>query len=378
MAMTDEFGFELDPSKEWEAVPAACPGRKQETVSRFSRYTNSVPLAERPKIQNVAQFIMDRFRRGCRKITVRLVGHADRDLVKERKQPGFLMAISRQRANAVKQAIEAAIRNAAITSGISWNVVGMGASSLVVPDPENKPESEQARNRRVEITVDTGAIPVPPTPKPITQDIKVVGKSFINAIGARIGATACSLVDPTSQLRLGALAAATQGATGAENPFTDAKDKVYRLFSSQTFTVTCLDGRLVSVIPSVIDTDVGLECLPSTSLCLTPSPIVIVRASAAPSGPSTFDFSWTAKGRPHPAAEPGFQLVCPRASFFIWHAVEGRITCNSSGISVAISLRGSQFPSHRVFVSGRLRATVPQGVFSNLWVPSPADITLVA
>ncbi len=405
--MTGEFGFEVGPGEIYEdrleqlldrlelqetgayesplsgeqLEGPVCPGPVRETVSRFSRYKNSIaalPAPERAKLANIARLIVTSFRGGCQRITVRLVGHADRDLAKERRQPGFLASISRQRALAVRQALERLINNRTISSRIDWDVTGVGASSLVVPDPENKPESLQALNRRVEIFVQTGIVPPPPVPPTtLTQDFRIVVKSFINTILPRIGFTRCFPLDPGSEARLAALAAATQAATG-EDPLTDAKDKIYRLFSARTFTVTCANGGLVSVIPSVIDTDVGLECVPATRLCLTPPPLMVSAVSAGPSGPGTFDFTWTVRGRPHPSAEPGFRLVCPRTSVFIWHTIQGRITCTRSGITVTTRLIGSQFPSHRVWVNGAVRATIPQGNFSQLWVPSPADATQVA
>ncbi len=405
--MRDEFGFEVGPSEIYkdrleelldrlelqesgayesalsaeQLEGAPCPGPVRETVSRFSRYKNSIaalPATERAKLAKIAGLIVTSFRGGCQRIIVRLVGHADRDLAKERRQPGFLASISRQRALAVRQALERLINDRTISSRIDWDVTGVGASSLVVPDPENKPESLRALNRRVEMFVQTGIVPQPPVPPAtLTQDFRIVAKSFINTILPRVGFTRCFPLDPGSEARLAALAAATQAATG-ENPFTDAKDKIYRLFSARTFTVTCANGGLVSVIPSAIDTDVGVECVPTSRLCLTPPPVLVSGISAGPSGSSTFDFAWAVKGRPHPAAEPGFQLVCPRTSVFIWHAIQGQIACTSSGVTVTTRLAGSQFPSHRVWVNGAVRATIPQGDFSQLWLSSPVDATQVA
>ena len=213
----------------------------------------------------------------------------------------------------------------------------------------------------------------------VTRDVRVVVKSYIAPIGARIGSPYCGgFVNPGADLRLRALAAITD-AGFSEDPRTDARDTHYRLYSARTFTVTCDGGNVLRVVPSPIDTDSGKECVPRTTACLQAPPLTVTGVTARLVAPTTFEFGWTAKGRPNFGAEPGMQAVCPRASVFIWHTVAGRIECASGEPRVSIRLVGSQFPSHRVFVNGVLRPpTIPQGPFSNLWVPSSmSDPTLV-
>ena len=213
---------------------------------------------------------------------------------------------------------------------------------------------------------------------PVTRDVRVVVKSYIAPIGSFVGAPSCGgILDPAAPLRLRALAAVTD-AGFSEDPRTDAKDTHYRLYSARTFTVTCDGGNIVRVTPSPIDTDSGKECLPRTSACLQAPPLVVSGVAGRLVAPTAFEFGWTAKGRPNLGAEPGMQSVCFRRSVYIWHTVSGRIECASGEPRVSIRLSGSQFPSHRVFVNGVLRPpTIPQGPFSNLWVPSGADPTLV-
>jgi hypothetical protein len=218
----------------------------------------------------------------------------------------------------------------------------------------------------------------------ISRDFKIVAKSYIAPIGRAVGNTNCEI--PFLAPRLRALALATDAAY-SENPLTDSKDKRYRLYSSRTFTVTCGDSGIISVVPSALDSDAGTECIPGTSACLQPPPLELsdVTRGRAPlhrSGRApliTYEFSWTAKGRPHALAEPAFQLVCPRISLYIWHTVSGRIECDGDDIRVNARVTGSQFPSHRVFVNGVIHGlTVPQGPFSNLWIPrSVSNPTLV-
>jgi hypothetical protein len=208
-------------------------------------------------------------------------------------------------------------------------------------------------------------------PTPIVRNFKVVVKSYIAPIGLSAGSAYCGLVNPTAHVRLRALAAATDLAF-SENPLSDAMDKRYRLYSSRLFTVTCSNGRIASVVPFPLITDAGTECLPRTSMCLQPPPLIPSSVTAGLTGPNTYEFSWTVKGRPHLAAEPTFQAVCPRTSVYIWHTINGRIQCDAGDARLDItSLLGSRFPSHRVFVNGVIRSPgVPQGPFSNLWTPS--------
>ena len=218
-----------------------------------------------------------------------------------------------------------------------------------------------------------------PAPGTVTKDIKIVVKSYIARIGWDAGSPYCGgLLNPGADIRLRALALATDAAM-SEDPTTDAKDKYYRLYSARTFAVTCNGGRIVSVVPTPLETDSGTECIPQTSACLQPPPLIVSNVTAGLSNPGTFQFSWTAKGRPHAAAEPAFQLVCPRTSFYIWHTIRGWIMCSSGEPRVVFALTGSGFPSHRAFVNGVPRwPTISQGPFSNLWRPSSvSDPSLV-
>jgi hypothetical protein len=207
-------------------------------------------------------------------------------------------------------------------------------------------------------------------PGTVTRDIKIVVKSYIAPIGWNAGAPYCGVLDPTTHAKLRTLALATDAAF-SENPTTDAKDKRYRLYSSRAFTVTCSGGRIVGAMSTSLDTDAGTECIPRTSACLQPPPPIVSGVTAGLSSPTKFQFSWTAKGRPHLAAEPGFQLICPRTSVYIWHTISGWIECAGGKPRVNIRLVGSRFPTHRAFVNGVIwRPTIPQGPFSNLWVPA--------
>jgi len=201
-----------------------------------------------------------------------------------------------------------------------------------------------------------------------TREVRVVVKSFIQCIGMRIGTLPlrCSLLSPPGlpppSLRLLAMATATDRMM-CEGPTHDRKDKGYRLYSACTLRLTCRGGQLVDVTPSALDTDTGMEG-PLQAPPLITSPVKVTRTTDG------FAFEWSARGRPHLAAEPPFQAVCPRSSVFIWHRVTGRVRCTPTETDVTVSLSGSKFPTHRVFVNGTAVRTLPQGGFARLWYPA--------
>lgn len=260
-----------------------------------------------------------------------------------------------------------------------------GISAIIRVFSHGATEGDATQQRSVVMIRSAPEPPEPVTPAEQIEDIKVVVKSFIAFIGSRVGVILPLgfpvLVDPVSitetQVKLRALAAATDIAFN-ENPRHDRKDKGYRLYSERTFRVTCRDGNLTSVIPLPLDTDAGTECVPGTSLCLQPPPLITSDIKARRAGTNRFEFGWFAKGRPHLAAEPAFQLIRPRTSRFIWHKIEGNITCSSSGPDVSVRLSDSRFPSDRVFINSRpIGITHHQGTFSSLWDAGVSDPTLV-
>jgi hypothetical protein len=140
-------------------------------VSGFARYSNS-PASLRPseqaKLHNIARLIVESMQPGARPILmVTVVGHADRDLARERREPGFMTRISRERALATQQALQRLINNPRISSRVRWRIHAVGGAQPVVFNPSN--EMERRRNRRVVIVLWQGAHPVPPSPQPQPQ-----------------------------------------------------------------------------------------------------------------------------------------------------------------------------------------------------------------
>jgi len=57
----------------------------------------------------------------------------------------------------------------------------------------------------------------------------------------------------------------------------------------------------------------------------------------------------------------------------IWHRVSGRIYCDGDKGYIEATLSGSAFPSHRLWLMGNLKTTIPQGPMANLWESDPND-----
>jgi hypothetical protein len=90
-------------------------------------------------------------------------------------------------------------------------------------------------------------------------------------------------------------------------------------------------------------------------------------------GDSAYMLNWTTWGQPNPIAEPVFQAIWPRTSKNIWH--EGslmiEVGANDTLISTVLAFRGSDFPSHKLWLGSSELEYLPQGPFSSLWRRDP-------
>ena len=208
----------------------------------------------------------------------------------------------------------------------------------------------------------------------------VTAKSYIAWIGTNTGTVSGQypVWDPINecyrtvqrQSLLNALAAATDVAFN-EKPSHAAQNKEYRLFSQAKLVVT-YEGRTIERMTLDMRTDVGMEGF------LQPPPLAVSKIDPGGHGGPTLNFSWFGKGRPHLAAEPTFQAVKLRTSNYIWHAVSGTVDVSSGKVQVKATVRGSRFPSHRIFVNNvRQPQEQAQGPFTCLWDADASDPTMV-
>ena len=91
----------------------------------------------------------------------------------------------------------------------------------------------------------------------------------------------------------------------------------------------------------------------------------------------TVSFDYLLKGRPNALTKPAFLLVRARSCDYIWHHVQGVLSCSGSKPQVAVTLTGSKFPSHRAWVGDVQKQNLDQGPLSNLWSCDKDDATLV-
>jgi hypothetical protein len=203
-----------------------------------------------------------------------------------------------------------------------------------------------------------------PTSVTKTKIIDITAKSFIGFIGPNIGFV------PGMDLPALTLMATVMDKVMNEDPRTPIKNKGYRLFSRCTFNLVFRDNKIIHVGTTLV-TDTGKEG-PFQAPPLQVTPVTVTGV-----GDSVVKFSWTGKGRPHPAVEPSFTIIKPRTSVFIWHKIEGEIDVSTGFTITKASITGSQFPSHRLFVDNVIVSTDVQGDFANLWVPDSADRTKV-
>ena len=355
-----------------QRVGIACPGPVQETISGWGQYSDRLSLMHEGKINQLADLIVSSFAQSERAPfrMVSIVGHADKD----RQGTQFEMDVSFKRAMTVQKALTDAVKKLwddrrmgpPPVGGVEWEADGAGAKDMIAP-------AYNPTNRRVVVTlVRQGALQTVNR-----KTIEVTAKSFIALIGSRVGfipGISLIVAPPVAtprQVLLELLAKATD-ANFNENPTSIAEDKKYRLFSSCRFEVVFdTGGKILAAVPSALETDVGKEGP------LQPAPLITTPVKVSPKGGSSVTFSWSGKGRPHILAEPAFQEVQPRTSAYIWHEVTGTITVSGSNLVTTASIRGSQFPSHRLFVDSAPVATQPQGPFSNLWNADPVDSTKV-
>lgn len=215
-----------------------------------------------------------------------------------------------------------------------------------------------------------------------TQVVRVRVKSFIAPIATKTYRAHLD-VDPGTARRLGFAGSwLTQNAARefmhaaddmfSENP-THGERTVqdYRLHSAKDIRVSCDGDRVAHVAHDPMTTDAGFDTgLKGTHRTVTDR--VHHDTSAG-----TAAFVLHMRGQPPEEVEPAFEVITPRQCRSIWHRVEGSIRCEAGRAKVAITARGSAFPSHRVWVNGAVMGTLDQGPMESLWLCSENDPTLI-
>ncbi|MFN0138001.1 MAG: RHS repeat-associated core domain-containing protein [Phycisphaerae bacterium] len=156
----------------------------------------------------------------------------------------------------------------------------------------------------------------------------------------------------------------------------------FRLMSNLGAQFECCDGRLTNA-KIRLTYDVGFEG-PLKGLGY-----LVVNGVSTTTGTSFIDdilrrgpvrclnLSWTVYGRPNPGVDLGFLIAgLPRTedqSWWIWHQVDASLCCDGSEGTVSAQLSGSVFPSHRLWINGRLTQELLQGSITDLLSGDPLN-----
>jgi outer membrane protein OmpA-like peptidoglycan-associated protein len=139
------------PEAEAEAPSGRCPVDSPYVIRGFNQYSDDVrllPPSQQNKLAALGAEIASS-KSGAPGVApvaqVIVVGHADLDAARERREPGFLQYMSEKRAAAV------VLDLACHTGAVNLIPSGRGARALAVPAPRT--ELERACNRRVEVVL---------------------------------------------------------------------------------------------------------------------------------------------------------------------------------------------------------------------------------
>ena len=140
----------------------------------------------------------------------------------------------------------------------------------------------------------------------------------------------------------------------------------FRLWSQVRIAGKCSAGKIVQWKVSDPEMAFGKEgALSATGEILTP--LKVLPANSGNTDQSSVTFSYAIKGRPHALTTPVFENVQPRQCYWIWHEVSGTVSCPANKLTVNAIVKGSKFPSHRLWQDGKVISEIAQGPFDNLW-----------
>jgi hypothetical protein len=147
-----------------------------------------------------------------------------------------------------------------------------------------------------------------------------------------------------------------------------ATDEDFRLLISKKWNWCCEDGKLKSARGSDVTTDFGVEYVPWWFKEREVNPTGGKLDGRFQSDDSGFYASWGVWGKPHPVANAGLLAFKVRTESRIWNEIEIDVRCTGGNETrMAVKIRGSIFPSHRLWVDKELVSTLIQGPFTKLW-----------
>lgn len=198
------------------------------------------------------------------------------------------------------------------------------------------------------------------------EEFKIQVKSFI----------APTKFEDIHSVEAGILEAITNANFSEDPQSGDSESADYRLWSEATLNASCSQGKLSAVDLSPASTNAGTELFALDAEGELEQQAQL--SNLAPDDPEKIRrFSWQMRGRPNAAALAAFYVHDYRSCVWIWHRVEGTISCSGDNPTLEVKLTGSRFPSHRIWVNGTIKGSVDQGPFEFLWSCSQADASRV-
>jgi hypothetical protein len=136
----------------------------------------------------------------------------------------------------------------------------------------------------------------------------------------------------------------------------------YRLFSRVNVQFGYQNGKIVSI------DEIGATILDGGSEGPLFDGTINIRGLQFILNPNgTANVRWMGYGRPDSDLEWSFNQVANRNAKYIWHLVNVTASVANGSLAVIPQLRGSKFPSHRIWVNTALSNNISQSQLVNLW-----------
>lgn len=208
----------------------------------------------------------------------------------------------------------------------------------------------------------------------VAETVAVQAKSYIAAVNLLDS----SQFDADAKSCQQAMAALVDCGTLNESPIDGTKaSKAFRLWSELAIEATCAGGKVTKWDFKPVQQDFGSEFVFFATAGDLIKPLKTSPSTQGSSATDKVTFSYRLRGRPNEAGVKAMNFVKPRTCSFIWHEVSGTLTCKQGSPIITADLKGSEFPSHRLWVNGKQVAQLQQGPFKNLWRCDPMDPTSV-
>lgn len=199
-------------------------------------------------------------------------------------------------------------------------------------------------------------------------------KSFI----ARIDTAIPGQFDPANAGCQSVMAKVINCTLNGEDPATgSAAAADFRLRSAVTIDATCNAGKVTAWTFSPVSTATGNEMVWLTTTGGLAAPLKVMPAAPGGAPTASVGFVYRMRGQPNVVGNIAMEKAKHRTCTYIWHQVDGHVTCKGNSAVVDYTVSSSAFPSVRSWKDGKLVQQIDQGPFKSLWECDPADPTSV-